>query len=158
MAYGPAPEPFESKYARFTERVPFCGCHIWMGEVDKNGYGKTRSNGKRVMAHRESYKHFVGQIVDGNVIMHSCDTPSCVNPNHLSQGTHQDNSDDMVAKKGMLSEFDLMWQPSMMLRRLIYLTLAVSNPTLQKKFDVSQSTVSMIKRKLYWKHIHEGMI
>ncbi len=158
MAYGPAPEPFESKYARFTERVPFCGCHIWMGEVDKNGYGKTRSNGKRVMAHRESYKHFVGQIVDGNVIMHSCDTPSCVNPNHLSQGTHQDNSDDMVAKKrnavGVRSNVATINDAT----AINIFNFSGKQSDIAKKFDVSQSTVSMIKRKLYWKHIHEGMI
>jgi hypothetical protein len=129
-----------------------------MGEVDKNGYGKTRSNGKRVMAHRESYKHFVGQIVDGNVIMHSCDTPSCVNPNHLSQGTHQDNSDDMVAKKrnavGVRSNVATINDAT----AINIFNFSGKQSDIAKKFDVSQSTVSMIKRKLYWKHIHEGMI
>ncbi len=90
--------------------------------------------------------------------MHSCDTPSCVNPNHLSQGTHQDNSDDMVAKKrnavGVRSNVATINDAT----AINIFNFSGKQSDIAKKFDVSQSTVSMIKRKLYWKHIHEGMI
>jgi len=158
MPYGPKPESFESKYARLTARIPFCGCHIWLGELDRHGYGKTRSGGKRTLVHRESYRHFVGEIKSENVVMHSCDTPSCVNPNHLSQGTVMDNAKDKVSKGrqacGVLCNVSTIDDS---------IALDIFNAKgrqldIAKKFGVSQSTVSMIKRKLYWKHIHKGMI
>lgn len=50
-------------------------------------------------AHRFSYQQFKGKIPDGMIVCHSCDTPACVNPEHLWVGTYQDNSDD-CHKKG----------------------------------------------------------
>ncbi len=44
--------------------------------------------------HRASYIAFVGEIPTGKIILHKCDTKSCVNPQHLSVGTHSDNALD----------------------------------------------------------------
>lgn len=69
-------------------------CVKWSGYVRKtDGYGITRKNGKNAYAHRVA----IG-AKPGEVVMHSCDNPSCVNPSHLSIGTYKKNSEDMVAK------------------------------------------------------------
>jgi hypothetical protein len=74
------------------------GCWIWKGSTTTRGYGQFYS-GKMHVAHRFSYEHYKGQIPEGLIIRHVvCDNPLCVNPDHLEPGTHQDNSDDKVAK------------------------------------------------------------
>jgi hypothetical protein len=44
------------------------------------------------------YERAKGPIPDGYLVLHRCDNPPCVNPQHLWAGTKQDNSDDKIAK------------------------------------------------------------
>ena len=67
----------------------------------KDGYCKTTMAGKTVLAHRLAYvRHHKLKLADieGQLVLHSCDVRNCVNPEHLSLGTHKDNSQDMVRK------------------------------------------------------------
>jgi hypothetical protein len=70
-------------------------CLIWFGQKCPKGYGRLRLEGKMQRAHRLMYQIKHGPIADGQVVRHSCDTPSCINPNHLSLGTQADNVHDM---------------------------------------------------------------
>ena len=76
------------------------GCWVWRGKILKPGmgYGLASQHAKWQLAHRLSYKTFVGPIPDGMQVLHRCDTPACVNPDHLYLGTQADNMKDMTAK------------------------------------------------------------
>lgn len=75
------------------------GCWLWDSGVNTKGYGQFYGNRENLLAHRVSYELHRGTIPAGLHVLHSCDTPSCVNPAHLKLGTNLDNIRDKVAKK-----------------------------------------------------------
>lgn len=79
-----------------SELIPFSGCRVWTGCVDKDGYGRIRLNGKRCSAHRLSYMVFKGE--PKNFVCHTCDVPSCINPDHLYDGTNSQNMQDRTRR------------------------------------------------------------
>lgn len=78
--------------------VPECGCQIWLGHCHHKGYGQVNVDGTPMAAHRASWVAHVGPIPDGMDVLHWCDTPPCIRPDHLFLGTDADNNADMMAK------------------------------------------------------------
>lgn len=76
---------------------PNTGCWLWTKST-RNGYGRIRVNGKKESAHRISFLLFNGMIPESMGVLHKCDTPSCINPEHLWVGTHRDNMMDALKK------------------------------------------------------------
>jgi len=74
------------------------GCWPWLGSRTVHGYGKIRDNYKSVGAHRISYRLNIGKIPRKLHVLHKCDNPLCVNPDHLFLGTQSDNNKDMFKK------------------------------------------------------------
>jgi len=75
------------------------GCLIWPMCKDGKGYPNPLIDKKVVRGHRVSLARKLGRpIAEGMQALHTCDNPSCVNPEHLWEGTNQDNVDDRVKK------------------------------------------------------------
>jgi hypothetical protein len=95
----------------------FFDCWEWIGGKDRWGYGRFGINGRPTLAHRFMYELEIGVIPEGMLVLHECDNPACVNPDHLKLGTYKDNSDDKVKKdrqpkgekngKSKLTEYDV---------------------------------------------------
>jgi hypothetical protein len=65
-------------------------CWIWTASKDRHGYGLAR-HALGVLAHRVSYRIFVGEIPPGLCIDHKCRSRACVNPEHLETVTNREN-------------------------------------------------------------------
>ena len=74
------------------------GCWEFQGGRNNIGYGMIRDGKKMRTTHRVSYEEHNSKIPNGLLVLHSCDNPICCNPKHLSVGTHQQNTDDMMRK------------------------------------------------------------
>lgn len=100
--YIPIPDLKDKEINRFKKKfIVACGCWIWVAGKGIGGYGRfgISRNGKQdiFFANRISYYIYKGN--PGNLhVLHKCDNPSCINPDHLFLGTDDDNNKDMIRK------------------------------------------------------------
>ena len=72
-------------------------CWEWTGGKNKDGYGRFSVRGKDILAHRFSYWLATGESPE--VVMHKCNNPACVRPNHLAAGDCSDNLIDILVRR-----------------------------------------------------------
>lgn len=123
--------------------------------LDADGYAHICYEGKRWYHHRLVYTQHYGDIPNGKLIRHTCDNRSCVNPEHLLIGTHQDNMRDRVernrcAKGTKLSRYNLTEQDVLDIRLN---KGKVTQRELANSYNVSKRTIEDIHQQKSWKHI-----
>jgi uncharacterized Zn finger protein (UPF0148 family) len=77
---------------------PNTGCLLWLGEIQADGYGRISIRNRMRRVHRVAYAAWVSSLPNGQRVLHRCDQPACINPDHLYVGTAKDNVDDMVRR------------------------------------------------------------
>lgn len=87
--------PPSKRIERMTDRTSESGCWLWMGTVNKGGYGVMSVDGKTKLVHRLSWKLSGRTLTPGLMLCHKCNTARCCNPDHLYEGTHEDNMRDL---------------------------------------------------------------
>lgn len=130
------------------------GCWEFSGARHNQGYGLISLNGKMYRAHRVAYDLCVGDIPEDIQVLHKCDNPPCVNPEHLFLGTGQDNMDDKVAKDrhtygeghGKLTEEQVIEIRALLDSGLSYKEVAT-------QFNISKSATSHIWHGRTWAHL-----
>ena len=130
-------ERFAAKY--FIE--PNSGCWLWTGSLVHDGYPQFYDGVTMVRAHRHSYKVNIGPIEDGLLVCHKCDTPSCVNPDHLFLGTQRENLADCRKKDRIYKKLNNSKVAE--IKRLA--ALGATLKTIATKFGINPSMVHYIK-------------
>jgi len=131
---------------------PNSGCWLWLRAQNGAGYGtfhhtRGRKNSKSTLAHRFAYQRAKGSIPLGAHVLHRCDNPICVNPEHLFVGTARDNLEDM-AKKGRASGQKLALADVQAIREDTRSLKAVA-----ADYGVSISLISKIRHRAVWEHL-----
>lgn len=94
----------EKQLHNFESRIERTGgCWIWTGLRNFKGYGQIRLSHRRgcsriYRSHRLAYFLYIGTFDERLLVLHECDTPACVNPEHLKIGTPKDNMIDKVSR------------------------------------------------------------
>ena len=85
---------------RFWSRVrKGSGCWVWTASFFPDGYGQHKNtDGLPTRAHRAAYTLEHGPLAPGVLVMHDCDNPRCVRPEHLTTGTQRRNMRDRIAR------------------------------------------------------------
>ncbi len=160
--------PIESRFWGYVNKrgpvhpVLKTRCWLWTASVFKNGlgYGQVHSSGGRgVVAHRVSWSLHMGEIPIGKLVLHKCDNPICVNPEHLFLGDHQANNEDMWTKgrsrvlTGEDTSQHILTEREVVDIRRLYARGKFGYKRLAKKFGVAPQTIVHVIKRNTWKHI-----
>jgi len=157
-----------AKYATIENIVsysvpePNTGCYLWLRGANGDGYSCFTAFYRTIRAARAICILQYNLDPEGDwVAMHTCDTPLCVNPQHLRVGTVDENNADRDRKnrnaKGMRNGVHTQHNTKLTvndvheIRKL--LAAGVYQADIARKFNVNQTTISEIHRKKTWAHV-----
>jgi HNH endonuclease len=121
-------------------------CWNWTKYKNKKGYGTVKINKTMQLAHRMSYKQATGSLLDKKHVLHRCDNPSCINPDHLWEGDNLDNVIDKVNKGRQGSK--LTKQDAIDIKNSTKTTAE-----LQQLYPVTAGHIRLIKTNKTWKSV-----
>lgn len=154
----------EERFWKFVDKNgpshPTLGrCWAWTGGKIRRGYGMFRAAAGQIKAHRYAWELHHGPIPDGLCILHCCDNPSCVNPDHLSPGTAAENIADRD-RKGRTNKGEdhylakLTAEQVRDIRHRYQRDSSTSGSTaLAREFGVSYMTILRVIWRRCWKHV-----
>ena len=148
--------------ARFDSQVRVSGdCWEWMGARQPFGYGAFGADNRNYSTHRWQWERFNGPIPKGQMVMHTCDNPPCVNPAHLTIGTQRDNMLDKMSKgrhrwvsyKGEAHGRALVTETDVLEMRRLHAEEGWSGLRLATRYGLSRTATYHILRRINWRHI-----
>ena len=143
------------RFWNFIMPVPWSGCWLWVGSVDKKGYGRFRFQGKTIFATHASLKIHGTNIPTGLCVLHKCDMPGCVRPEHLFVGTQSENMRDKK-NKGRAHRLcgELGSSTKLTLTQVSHIRASdKSERNLAKEYGVSHTTIGDVRRNLTWRKL-----
>lgn len=141
----------EKRFLAKVSKTP--ACWLWTGSRNGNGYGEIYEGpvtDKNIQAHRAAYLIYRGAIPGGMNVLHKCDNPICVNPDHLWLGTHTQNTVDMVQKGRCYNR-----KTTDAMVRQIRNAVGVSSSAIAQKCGLHPAHVRKIRRGLVAKHVSD---
>lgn len=136
-------------------------CWIWNSDRLKSGYGilqiTKHKKHKKYLAHRLSWKIHNGDIPEGLCVLHKCDVPCCVNPDHLFLGTSTENNADRDRKnrqgKGEQLPQSKLTEKQVLEIRKRYASDHIRILDLAAEYAVTKPCIQNIVNRKTWKHL-----
>ena len=126
-------------------------CWNWTASLNLKGYGQFRDDkSKHTVAHQVSWKLHYGNIPYGLNVLHKCNNPKCVNPEHLYLGTHTNNARDRIVAGTAAKKLSKL---KVQIIRRLYKTGKYTQQELSVKFGVFNTLISRIVRNEIWKEV-----
>jgi hypothetical protein len=149
----------EKPEARFWDKVDRGDedeCWEWVASKTSGGYGNFYLGESSISAHRFAYKQ-EEQPPGDNLVLHTCDNPSCVNPSHLYLGDQQDNMNDAV-ERGRIAEGEDHGMTSLTAEQVSHLkwegeNTGKTNTVLADEYGVTVRTIGNILRGVTWSDV-----
>jgi hypothetical protein len=127
------------------------GCIVWNAAKNEQGYGRFNYNGKNRHAHTVAYEITKEKVPNGYILMHSCDNPSCVNPDHLTVGTKAQNNLDMRNKGRARPPLNHVTRAKLTREQVEEIrTSPLGCRRLGKKYGVVPATIKKARRRVTW--------
>ena len=148
--------PAEQRF--FMQLKKTDSCWVWSSNRDRYGYGRFHGAVNGVLtkfAHRYSYMLHKGTIPEGMLVCHKCDTPACVNPEHLFLGTDSDNMNDKISKGRHRAAFGEDAGRAILTEAQVRAILIDPRPhtAIAADYGVKGATIGSIKQRVSWSHI-----
>lgn len=141
--------------------MPFCDCHLWTAATTSFGYGKLgNEKGGWIQAHRFSFQIHKGEIPENKYVLHTCDNPACVNPEHLYLGDYKQNAVDRETRirgnhvNGTKHGRSVLSQSQVHEIRDAFDTGKYSFRQLGKIYGIDGKSVADIVDRKNWKFVH----
>ena len=146
--------PLVERLANRSKLDPVTGCINWTGTAVR-GYGRIRVGPREVLTHRLAFELARGPIPAGLEVLHRCDNPSCMNPEHLRVGTHTDNMRDMAAKGRSGDQRGLRNGRARLTPDDVFAIRASTGGTaaVAAQFGIAQDYVRQIRKREAWSHL-----
>ena len=153
----PIPTITEEIKKRFLSKIshPLIhgACMEWTAAKFSDGYGAFQIGKSTFKSHRITYFLATGEDPINLLVRHSCHNRACCNPNHLSKGTVQDNSDDMK-RAGRSCKGSNNGRAKITPEQVIAIRAdGRSQQSIALDYGVSQVQISLIKRRKLWSHL-----
>lgn len=155
MKRGSYGQTLETRLNRLSMPVTECGCWVWLGRANEDGYGEFYCNGKVQKAHRVSWMVHKGQIPAQKQILHRCDNTYCINPDHLFVGTQIDNMRDMAVKgRARVSLGEANTRAILTVDQVREIRgLDGDAKEIGKRYGVERHVIYQIRKRKTWKHV-----
>lgn len=129
-------------------------CWLWKGDTSLSGYGRIWYKGRTVRAHRIAWMLNSGELPPTTaLVLHKCDTPACVRPDHLFLGTTQDNIRDKVAKRRH-AKGETHYNHKLTADDVRAIRASTeSNVALARKYGVHNDNIRYVRIRRSWAHI-----
>lgn len=148
---------FQANFWAGVQPAPDDHCWPWMRSTIRGGYGQFTCGSRSIKAHKTAFYYANGYWP--RLALHSCDNPICCNPKHLWDGTHKDNTQDMLRKGrqnppvGERSGHAKLTDDLVRGIREEYAAGGTSYTKLAKKHSVCFQLIGQVVTRKIWRHI-----